>query len=48
VEGGIPYMAFCHERVRITNGTVEMIPLKPDLSDAAGEPAILFHGSDAP
>jgi arabinan endo-1,5-alpha-L-arabinosidase len=47
VEDGIPYMVFCHEWVQITNGTVEMIPLKPDLSDAAGEPVVLFHGSDA-
>lgn len=48
VEDGIPYMVFCHEWVQITNGTVEYIRLKDDLSETVGEPAILFRGGDAP
>lgn len=48
VEDGIPYMVFCHEWVQITNGSVEYIRLKDDLSEAVGEPVTLFHGSEAP
>jgi len=48
VEDGVPYMVYCHEWVQIKNGTVEMIRLKDDLSDVEGEPAVLFHGSEAP
>jgi beta-xylosidase len=48
VEDGKPYMVFAHEWVQITNGTVEAIPLKDDLSEAIGEPFLLFHGSEAP
>jgi GH43 family beta-xylosidase len=47
VEDGVPYMVFCHEWVQITNGSIEAIPLKDDLSAAAGEPKILFHAADA-
>ena len=48
VEDGVPYMVFCHEWVQITNGTVEYIRLKHDLSEAVGEPVQLFRGSEAP
>lgn len=48
VEDGIPYMVFCHEWVQITNGAVEYIRLKDDLSETVGEPVILFRGEDAP
>jgi arabinan endo-1,5-alpha-L-arabinosidase len=48
VEDGIPYMVFCHEWVQISNGTVEYIRLKDDLSEAVGEPVQLFRGSEAP
>lgn len=48
VEGGKPFMVFAHEWVQITNGTIEAIPLKDDLSEAAGEPFKLFHASSAP
>jgi hypothetical protein len=41
-------MVFCHEWVQITNGTVEYIRLKDDLSEAVGEPVQLFRGGDAP
>jgi arabinan endo-1,5-alpha-L-arabinosidase len=48
VEDDVPYMVFCHEWVQITNGTIESIRLKDDLSDTVGEPIKLFHGSEAP
>ena len=48
VDGGKPYMVFCHEWVQLIDGTVNALPLKPDLSDAAGRPVMLFHASDAP
>ncbi len=48
VEDGVPYMVFCHEWVQITNGTVEYVRLKDDLSQAVGEPVQLFRGSEAP
>lgn len=47
VEDGKPYMIYCHEWVQVVNGTVEMMPLKDDLSAVAGEPKLLFRGSEA-
>jgi arabinan endo-1,5-alpha-L-arabinosidase len=47
VEDGVPYMVFCHEWVQITNGSIDFIQLKDDLSAAVGEPTTLFHGSEA-
>jgi beta-xylosidase len=47
VEDGVPYMVFCHEWVQITDGTIETIQLKDDLSEAVGEPQKLFRGSSA-
>lgn len=47
VEGGVPYMVFCHEWVQIKDGTVEYVRLKEDLSATDGEPKRLFNGSDA-
>lgn len=47
IEDGVPYMIFCHEWVQIKDGTVEMVQLKDDLSETAGEPIHLFDGSDA-
>jgi len=47
VEDGVPYMVFCHEWVQITDGTIEAMPLKDDLSEAAGEPKKLFRASSA-
>lgn len=46
-EDGVPYMVFCHEWVQITDGTIEYIRLKADLSEAVGEPKQLFRGSAA-
>jgi arabinan endo-1,5-alpha-L-arabinosidase len=48
VEHGVPYMVYSHEWVQITNGAMEYIPLKEDLSEAAGEPKAMFHASQAP
>ncbi len=47
VEDGVPYMVFCHEWVQITDGTIEYIPLKEDLSEATGEPKKMFRASSA-
>jgi beta-xylosidase len=47
VEDGAPYMIYCHEWVQIRDGTIEVIPLTEDLSEATGEPTVLFAGSDA-
>jgi arabinan endo-1,5-alpha-L-arabinosidase len=48
VEDGVPYMIFAHEWVQIKDGTIEMVKLKDDLSEAVGEPVKLFNGSDGP
>jgi hypothetical protein len=48
VEDGKPYMVFCHEWTQILDGTIQAMPLKDDLSDAAAPPVTLFHASDAP
>lgn len=47
-EDGVPYMIFAHEWVQITDGTIEFVKLKNDLSAIDGEPKRLFQGSDAP
>ena len=48
VEDGIPWMVFCHEWVQITDGTMELIRLKKDLSDVHGHPVTLFGATAAP
>lgn len=48
VEDNVPYTIFAHEWVQITDGTIEYVRLKDDLSDIIGEPKRLFQGSDAP
>ena len=47
VEDGVPYMVFAHEWVQITDGTIEYVQLKDDLSDTVGEPKKLFRASSA-
>lgn len=42
---GKPYLVFCHEHTQITDGSVCYVPLKEDLSAAAGEPVYIFSGS---
>lgn len=48
IEDGRPWMVYAHEWVQKLDGTIEAVPLKDDLSGAAGEPIHLFKGSDAP
>lgn len=48
VEDGVPYMVFCHEWVQTVDGTFELMPLKKDLSAAAGDPKTIFTASQAP
>ena len=43
VEDGIPYMVFAHEWIQIEDGTIEMMPLTPDLARAAGPPPWPLH-----
>jgi len=45
---GKPWMVYVHEWVQKLDGTMEALPLKDDLSDAAGRPIYLFKASDAP
>lgn len=45
---GKPWMVYAHEWIQKIDGTIEAIPLKDDLSEAAGKPIHLFKGSDAP
>lgn len=47
VEDGVPYMVFCHEWVQVVDGSFEVMPLKEDLSSAAGEPVTIFTASQA-
>ena len=45
-EYGKPYMIFCHEHTQIIDGSICYMPLKDDLTAAAGEPSLLFHASE--
>ncbi len=45
IDGGVPYLVFCHEHVQITDGTVEYVRLSDDLKSAVGEPKTIFKGS---
>jgi GH43 family beta-xylosidase len=47
VEGGVPYMIFCNEWVQISDGTMNYMPLKDDLSDFTGPPVRMFRASSA-
>ena len=48
VENGTPWMVYAHEWIQVLDGTMEAVPLKPDLSGSAGPPIHLFKASDAP
>jgi len=48
VEDGKPWMVYAHEWIQMIDGMMEAVPLKPDLSAAAGAPIHLFKASDAP
>jgi len=45
---GKPWMVYAHEWMQKIDGTIEALPLKADLSAAAGDPIFLLKGSDAP
>ena len=42
---GAPWMVFCREWKDVVDGTIEAMPLRPDLSAGAGPPVTLFAGS---
>jgi len=48
VEDGVPYMVYAHEWLQVLDGTMEAVPLKPDLTARTGEPFLLFKASEAP
>lgn len=45
---GKPWMVYAHEWLQVTDGTMEAVPLKDDLTAASGDPISLFKASDAP
>ncbi len=45
---GKPWMVYAHEWLQVTDGKMEAVPLKDDLTAAAGDPISLFKASDAP
>lgn len=47
-EAARPWMVYAHEWVQRGDGTMEAVPLRPDLSGAAGPPVHLFKASNAP
>ncbi len=48
VEDGKPYIVYAHEWVQISNGTMEYMQLKDDLSETIGEPVLMFRGNAGP
>lgn len=47
-DDGTPWLVFCHEWLQVGDGQVAAVRLTEDLGACAGEPVILFRGSDAP
>ncbi|MEO5712479.1 MAG: glycoside hydrolase family 43 protein [Luteolibacter sp.] len=45
---GKPWMVYAHEWLQKIDGTMEAVPLKPDLSTTDGQAVHLFKASDAP
>ncbi len=45
---GKPWIIFCHEWVQVGDGEICALPLTEDLTQAAGEPTMLFSASQAP
>jgi hypothetical protein len=41
-------MVFCHEWIQITDGSMDMVRLSPDLTRPVGAPTKMFQASDAP
>jgi beta-xylosidase len=48
IEEGVPWMVFCREWHQVTDGTMELVRLAPDLSAPVGEPRTLFRATDGP
>lgn len=48
VEDGVPYMIFSHEWVQVKNGEICAVRLSDDLTQAVGEPILLFKAADDP
>lgn len=48
VEGGVPWMVFCHEWCQTGNGRMMAAPMSEDLSRFTAEPVELFRAADAP
>ncbi|GIG29643.1 glycoside hydrolase family 43 protein [Cellulomonas marina] len=46
-DDGRPWMVYAHEWVQTVDGTIEAVPLRPDLSGADGDPVLLLRGSSA-
>lgn len=47
VENDVPYMVFCHEWIQITDGSMDFVRLRDDLSAPAGAPTKLFPATEA-
>ena len=47
-DSGKPWMVFCHEWVQVHDGEICCIPLSDDLTNAIGEPTLLFRASEGP
>lgn len=45
IEDDIPYLVFCHEWTQIRDGEIAVLRLKEDLTEAIGEPTVLFRAS---
>jgi arabinan endo-1,5-alpha-L-arabinosidase len=43
-----PFIVFCHEWVQVQDGEMVALQLSDDLTDAVGEPIVLFRASDPP
>lgn len=48
IEGGVPYLIYCHEWTQIMNGTIEAVRLPKDFSVPVKASFTLFSGFDAP
>ncbi len=48
IEDGEPWMIFCREWTEVVDGEMYAVRLSEDLSEAVGEPKVLFFASQAP
>lgn len=46
VQDGKPYLVFTHDWAQIADGTIELAPLREDLSGRSGPPTTLFRASE--